>query len=157
MVWGLTGLWHGASANFVIWGLYYFVLIAMERFVLRRAAEKLPSLLRIIGTYALVLVGWIIFYFVDTTQMSAYLWSLIGVGGQGALPLITSELMIVVSQYSVFPLLALCAAFPLWQALRPEVLDRLSGLFTLFLTLVFALSLLMIVGQSYNPFIYFRF
>ena len=83
-----------------------------------------------------------------------YLRSLIGLD---AVPLFTQELWMVVRQYSTFPLFAFAAALPLWQALRQEVLDRLSGVYTLWLTAVVILSVLMIVGQSYNPFIYFRF
>ena len=154
VVWSLTGLWHGADVNFVLWGLYYFALIALERFVFQKALKKVPSFLRIAGTYVLVLVGWIIFYFTDLTQLTAYLQSLVGLGG---VKLITDELWIVVNQYSWFPLLAFAAAFPLKNALRREVVDRLEPLKMLWLTLVFVLSVLMIVGQSYNPFIYFRF
>ena len=157
VVWGLTGLWHGAEMNFVIWGLYYFVLIALERFVFRRAMDKLPPLVRGMGTYALVLVGWIIFYFVDMGQLSAYLLSLVGMGANGALPLYTSELWIVINQYSWFPVLAMAAAFPIRQLFKNEVIERLDGLGTLWLTAVLVLSVLMTVGQSYNPFIYFRF
>ena len=154
VVWGLTGLWHGADVNFVVWGLYYFVLIALERFVFKKALEKMPSFLRIVGTYVLVLVGWVIFYFTDTAELMSYLGSLIGLGG---VPLFTSELWIVINQYSWFPLLAFAAAFPLKNALKQEVVDRLQPVGTVWLTAVFVLSVLLIVGQSYNPFIYFRF
>jgi len=153
VVWGLTGLWHGASLNFVLWGLYYFVLIALERFVFKPVLDKLPALVRGIGTYALVLAGWIIFYFTDTAELLVYLKSLVGIGA----PLFTNELWMVICQYSYFPLVALAAAFPLWKGLRQDVLDRLNGAYTLWLAVVFVLSVLMIVGQSYNPFIYFRF
>ena len=154
VVWGLTGLWHGANINFVVWGLYYFVLIALERFVFKKALEKLPGLLRGVMTYVLVLVGWVIFYFTDTAELMSYLRSMIGLGG---VPLFTSELFIVINQYSWFPLLAFAAAFPLKNALRQEVLDRLQPVSVVWLTAVFVLSVLLIVGQSYNPFIYFRF
>ena len=157
VVWGLTVLWHGAEMNFVIWGLYYFALIALERFVLKPVLAKIPGLLRGVGTYVLVLAGWIIFYFVDMGELGMYLGSLVGIGANGMLPFTTSELWIVINQYSWFPLLALAAAFPLKRALRQEVLDGLDGIGTVWLTVVFVLSILMIVGQSYNPFIYFRF
>ena len=154
VVWTLTGLWHGADTNFVLWGLYYFALIALERFVFKPVLEKLPALVRGVGTYALVLVGWVIFYFTDTAAMLSYLQAMIGLGG---VPLWTAEIGIVVNQYSFFPLIAMAAVLPLWRAIRPEVLDRLRPVQTVWLTLVFVLSVLMIVGQSYNPFIYFRF
>lgn len=157
VVWGLTGLWHGASLNFVLWGLYFFALLALERFVLKPILPRLPAFLRGVCTYALVLVGWVIFSFTDTAEMAAYLQSLVGIGPNGALPLITPELWIVLNQYSWYPLLAFAAAFPLARAIRTDVLERLEPLHTLWLTAVFAASVLMIVGQSYNPFIYFRF
>ena len=154
VVWTLTGLWHGADTNFVLWGLYYFVLIALEKFVFKKWLERLPAFVRGLGTYALVLVGWVIFYFTDEMALVQYLRAMIGLDG---IPLLTQEIMIVVNQYSYFPLIAMAAALPLWRAIRPEVIERLRPVQTVWLTLVFLLSLLMIVGQSYNPFIYFRF
>jgi len=155
VVWALTGLWHGASLNFVLWGLYYFVLIVLERFVFGGLLAKLPKLFKGICTYLLVLVGWVIFYFTDTAQLGTYLGSLFGIGGN--LPLYTQELLMVVRQYSFLPLIALIAAFPVKKLFSEPLQQRLKPLATLWLTLVFILSVMMIIGQSYNPFIYFRF
>jgi len=157
VVWALTGLWHGANMNFVIWGLYYFVLLTLEKFVLKGLMDKLPPLLCGICTYAAVLVGWIIFYFTDTAEMLVWLKALVGIGAEGTLPLMTSQVWLVMKQYSWFPLAAFAGAFPLWKALRTEVLEKLNGVYIIWLVVVFVLSVLMIVGQSYNPFIYFRF
>jgi len=154
LVWTFTGLWHGADINFVLWGLYYFVLLVLEKFVFKKVQQKLPGLLNGLITYALVLVGWVIFYFTDLTQLHNYLGAMFGFGG---VRLMTDELWIVINQYSWFPLVAMAAALPLWRAIRTEVLERLRPAYTVWLTLVFVLSVLLIVGQSYNPFIYFRF
>ncbi len=153
-VWALTGLWHGASLNFVLWGLYYFVLIVLERYVFKWLADRLPALLKGIVTYLLVLIGWVVFYFTDSAQLVSYLGSLFGTG---AVPLYTQQLWMVVCQYSVLPVVVFLAAMPLKKLFSTEMQRRLQPLATLWLTIVFVLSVLMIVGQSYNPFIYFRF
>ncbi len=154
VVWSLTGLWHGANLNFVLWGLYFFVLIVLERFVFKRLQEILPAFVKGVVTYALVLVGWIIFYFTDTTQLLTYLASLLGIGG---VPLYTTELWMVVRQYSLLPVIGLLAAFPLKKMFSQPVQERLEALSGIWLLVMFLASLMMIVGQSYNPFIYFRF
>ena len=152
-VWALTGLWHGASWNFVLWGLYFFALIALERFALRLLPARPPAALRGIFTFALVLVGWVIFYFTDLSEMAAALSSLVGLSAAGPLPLCTPALFSLLRKYSVFPAAALFAAFPLWR----KIGGRLRFLAPVYLTAVFLLSLFFIVGESYNPFIYFRF
>ena len=155
VVWSLTGLWHGANLNFVLWGLYYFVLIVLERFVFHRILKVLPGFVKGILTYGLVLIGWVIFYFTDSAQMSCYLAALFGIGG--SVPFHTQELWMVVRQYSFLPVIAMVAAFPLKNLFSSTMQKCWKPLGTLWLLMVFVLSLMMIVGQSYNPFIYFRF
>ncbi len=155
VVWTLTGLWHGANLNFVLWGLYYFVLIILERFVFHKLQKMLPGVVKGIITYVLVLVGWVVFYFTDTAQLVGYLGALIG-WGEGV-SLCTQELWMVVRQYSLLPVIALMAAFPLKNILSQRMQEKLRPLASVWLVLVYLASMMMIVGQSYNPFIYFRF
>lgn len=155
VVWALTGLWHGANLNFVLWGLYYFVLIILERFVFHKLQKALPAVVNGVLTYVLVLIGWVIFYFTDTAQLTTYLCALFGVGG--GVTLYTQELWMVIRQYSVLPVVALIAAFPLKNLFSQPLQQKLRPLTTLWFVLVYILSMMMVVGQSYNPFIYFRF
>ena len=81
IVWSLTGLWHGASWNFVLWGIYYFVLLMLERYVLGGFLRKCPQTLRILLTFLLVAIGWMLFAFPDLAQMSDYLKAMFGANG----------------------------------------------------------------------------
>ena len=160
LVWALTGLWHGAAWNFVLWGLYFGVLLILERFVLNGVIEKTPKALRWLLAYTLVTISWAIFYYTDLGAVSQALGALFGVGISG---LTDAAAVGVLRRYGIWALAAFVLSLPVVPAAKKALLARAWGEKTLsiaravFTVLLFALSLVFLVGQSYNPFIYFRF
>ena len=154
VVWAATGIWHGASWNFLIWGLYFAVLLILEKAFLGKLLQKLPAALQHLYTLFLVLVSWAIFAVEDFGHMGAYLKAMFGLGGG-----LTND---NVSYYffSFLPMLIIAAvastplAAKLWKRL-PEK-SRLALLPILLLAgLLFSTAYL--VDATYNPFLYFRF
>ena len=168
VVWALTGLWHGAAWNFVIWGVYFGVLLILERFVLKALIEKTPKAVRWALTFAIAVVGWAIFYETDLHALGVTLRALLGyrwdaVAGRTALPFLDETARKVMRQYSVFPLLAFALSLPVVPMAGKALLSGEKGsrllpiLRAVSTAVLFVLSLVFLVGQSYNPFIYFRF
>ena len=155
IVWGLTGLWHGASYNFIFWGLYYGLLLILEKFVLSRFLDKLPAVLRHVYTLFIVMIGWGLFYFTDVNQLFAFLGDLFnfgnGVFSETALNLTLSYLPVLV--------VAGLASTPLGAHLYSKVSQRKYVWIaeTVFCAVVLFVSTASLVQQSYNPFLYFRF
>lgn len=155
IVWGLTGLWHGASYNFIFWGLYYGALLILEKFVLKRFLDRLPAFLQHVYTMFIVLIGWGLFYFTDVNQLFAFLGDLFNFGNG-----IFSESSLNLT-LSYLPMLAIAAvaATPLGARLYSKVEGKRYTwvLETLFCATVLFVSTSCLVKQSYNPFLYFRF
>jgi alginate O-acetyltransferase complex protein AlgI len=158
IVWGLTGLWHGASWNFVLWGLYYGVLIALERLFLGRLLERLPRALQHLWLLFVVMVGWALFFFTELPKLGAFLALAFGAT---AAPLVGPDTAQVVLAHVVWLVVALTLCLPLerfvfpdTQEPRPAFVHLGRGLATVAFTL---LATAMLVGKSYNPFLYFRF
>ena len=160
IVWALTGLWHGANWNFVIWGLYYGVLIILEKLVLADFREKLPGAAQHIAALFLIVVGWTVFYYTDMGCLGKHLGAMFGIGAAGLSDPVT---MAVIRKYTVLPLIAAIASLPILPRLKAwlgkhEKLEGAADIVSLVcLTALMLLSMIFIVGQSYNPFIYFRF
>lgn len=157
-VWALTGLWHGASWNFVIWGLYFALLLVFEKFFFHKVLEKLPAAFSHIYTMFLVVVSWVIFNFEDTSALFGYLKGMFGLSGD-----VFANGNALYQLFSVLPLM-LIASF-----LCTPVLSRLvkkteeSGSLavqigtTLTYLAVFSVCIAYLVNSTYNPFLYFRF
>ncbi|MBQ2895559.1 MAG: MBOAT family protein [Oscillospiraceae bacterium] len=160
IVWALTGFWHGASWNFLAWGAYYGVLLLLERFVLKAALDRLPGLIRWCLTFALVMIGWVLFYYTDFAALLRHLGAMFGLGG---VTLIDAKAVAVLRKYTIYPLLAFALSLPLVPALDKRICARVgenalyNGAKALLCVGLLILSVLFLVGQTYNPFIYFRF
>jgi alginate O-acetyltransferase complex protein AlgI len=162
IVWFLTGLWHGASWNFVLWGLYFFVFIALERLFLRRLLEKIPRALSHLYLALVTLLGWVFFYYEDLGHAAAFFGRLFGAGGWTSPGFETTLL-----NNCFFIALALAACLPIVPALKafcrrlegrgPGAARLLFGARCLLMAALLFVSTVMLVGNSYNPFIYFRF
>lgn len=155
IVWFCTGLWHGASYNFILWGLYYGVILIIEKYLLKNILEKLPSVIRHIYTIILFVLGWVIFYFDDMNQMGEFFANLFnftnGLIGGGAL--------VILCRYAAVLACAIVACTPLGAKLYGKIRDmRFAWIAeTAFCAAVLAVSVAAMVNQSYSPFLYFRF
>lgn len=155
IVWGLTGLWHGAAYNFVLWGLYYGLLLILEKFVLKKYLDRLPSFVQHIYTLFIIIIGWGLFYFTDVGQLGEFMVDLFnfgnGICGNQAFNLIMSNLpMLIIAAVASTPLAATLYT-------RFEHTRFMWILETLYCMGVLAVSTASLVNQSYNPFLYFRF
>jgi len=155
IVWGLTGLWHGAAYNFVLWGLYYGLLLILEKFVLKKFLDRLPSFVQHIYTLFIVIIGWGLFYFTDVGQLGEFMVDLFnfgnGICGDQAFNLIMSNLpMLIIAAVASTPLAAML--YNRFEHTRFMWIPE-----TLYCMGVLAVSTASLVNQSYNPFLYFRF
>ncbi len=168
VVWLLTGLWHGASWNFIIWGLYYFLLLLVEKLFLNRLFEKIPAIFSRIYLWGVVLVGWVFFYHTDLSRAVSFLGVMFGVN---AVSFSGPEVSIYFWNNAVFLIIAFIASTPALKWVNQKVKARserhgakgkaLAAIDAFikpaFNICVLILSIIFLVGQSYNPFLYFRF
>ena len=169
IVWALTGLWHGASWNFVLWGLYFFVFLVLERLFLLRWFRKLPGLLSGLLSHvyllAVVVLGWALFKFTEPTLLAAMLRGLFGANGNA---LSDFEALTELKSNAFFLAFCCLASTPLFRALaerwkraaaRRPAADRTYAVVAcgVIPVVLLLLSTAGLVGNSYNPFLYFKF
>lgn len=153
IVWGLTGFWHGASWNFILWGLYYAVLLILEKLFLLKVLKKAPGILGHIYTIFAVLLGWALFYFENLSSLFGFFGRLFtaspaSVHGMNLVLAFTP--MILISIFAATP-----AAKVLLSNSREKVVVRYGAVAVVMVMLLLCVAAL--ASQSYNPFIYFRF
>lgn len=162
IVWFLTGLWHGASWNFVLWGLYFGVLIGLERLFMKRALEAVPKFVSHFYLLFAAVVGWAIFYFTDLNQLGAFFRILFGLGAN---PAWNFELGVDLKTHTVWLLLATACCMPVYhnakkllkKSVNESALVSLRFAYIGLNVILMAISVALLVGKSYNPFLYFRF
>ena len=156
VVWFLTGIWHGASWNFVSWGAFYGILLICEKLFLLRLLDKLPRVLRRVYTLLLVLISWVIFSFESMESILGYLQSMFFNPGylydQQALYLLVTNIPLI--------LIGVLGASPYPKKLWLKVSEAIETSWLIengYLIFILLLSTAYLVDQSFNPFLYFRF
>lgn len=157
VVWALTGFWHGADWNFILWGLYYGILLILEKYVFKKVLDKLPKIIGWIYSFIIVNIGWVLFNLTDFTQLKTAFKTMF--------TLVPTDWMTVFGTNTdiffglIYIPLGCIAAFPILPYLKKKIGNGLSGTIiqnTACLALL-VLCIVYIVSSDYNPFIYFRF
>lgn len=161
IVWALTGIWHGASWNFLVWGVFFGVLLIVEKFWLKSFLQKLPKACGVIYTLFFVLISWMIFAFDSIGNGMAYIGSMFGVGSSA---FIDNMSLYTLISYGVTFIILILGSTKLPKYLTGKITDKLGKnslamtiVTNVFYIFIFVMSVAFIVDASYNPFLYFRF
>lgn len=154
LVWGLTGLWHGSNWNFVLWGLYFALLLVIEKLFLGRLLEKLPGIVGWVYTFIIVNVSWVIFNLVDFPQMLNAL-RMMFVYSPTYIDAAISENSSIITALFYLPI-AFLVSFPIVPWLK-KLLNPPEFVQNIFYLALFLLCLVYVISSTFNPFIYFRF
>ncbi len=163
IVWALTGFWHGASWNFMLWGLYFGVWIALERLFIERLLQALPVAISHFYLMFIVTLGWALFYFTDLSRLTTFLHIIFGYTDAEMTGITT---MSDLSSHALWLVLAVLWCMPLGRWLQDNIQwlrferwrpSTQSLVLLIVDSILLASSTALLVGQSYNPFIYFRF
>ena len=156
IVWFLTGLWHGASWNFVLWGMYYALLLILEKLFLLRWLDKAPRFVGHLYTILCFIMGWVLFAITDFSQLGQYLSAMFTAtfaDGTALYLLRSNAVLLVLAAVG-------CTTGPLrlWNRVEARLSDGAAvTLRTVGVVVLLLLSIAFLVGDSYNPFLYFRF
>ena len=164
VVWLLTGFWHGASWNYVLWGLYFFVFLLMERAFLGKLLEKIPSVFGHIYALIVVFFGWVLFRSENMGNILVILKGMFGKNENGFMNIHTE---IILKNNLFFMIFAVLACTPLlkkgkemllhWYSRRSRLAYPVYVGQVVLMMILWGLSVLALVGNSYNPFLYFQF
>ena len=159
IVWFLTGFWHGANWNFILWGVYFGALLIIEKFLLLKLLKKLPGFVSHIYTLFFVVISWAIFYIEDLGVLGRFIAAMFGAGGSFA---DNTSMYLLITNAVLFIILIL-ASTPAPKILAGKLLTKLGEnptgtiLKNAVFVAIFIISTAYLVDASYNPFLYFRF
>lgn len=159
-VWMLTGLWHGASWNFIIWGIYFGVILIIEKYCLNKVLEKLPRVIRNIYAMFIVMISFIIF---SSDDISSALVAIKGLFSFSSLKLSNDFIIYYIRSYGVILIGGLVLCTPLIKNVinklrENKILNYIINIFeVIILVLILVVITSMLIDSSYNPFLYFRF
>ena len=155
IVWSLTGMWHGAAWNFIAWGMFYGVLLILEKYVLKDTLELIPTPLRHMGTLIVVMIGWVFFSCENIAQAGEFIGALVGFGEGG---FIDSQAKYLLSEntFAIFAMgLSAAGVFDMISTREETRAYKIAKCVMYFI--IFILSIAYLVSETYNPFLYFRF
>ena len=158
IVWMLTGFWHGASWNFVAWGLYYGVILIFEKVFLLKIIEKMPKVVRHLYTMFLVIIGWVLFSFDSFKKGAEFIAGMFGLGGYSV---INKEFIYLLLNNLVLLIILVVASTDVpkrWMeklAAKDKPVFKVTGI--IILEVILGICVAYLVASTYNPFLYFRF
>ena len=158
IVWFLTGAWHGASWNFILWGLFFGVILILEKVILLKLLKKLPTWTNYVYTAFLVLISWVIFAFEDLGKVKDYLFTMFHLNKTN---IVNAEGLYYLKNYFIIIVIGLILSTPVISKLLKKLEKKQSNIRSILITGVYigilVLSIASLVSDSYNPFLYFRF
>ena len=158
IVWLLTGIWHGASMNFIVWGLYYGLLLLAESFIWKDKLKRLPRLIQHLYTLLLVLIGWVFFYSSSLVSAFKTILAMLGIGATGFSDM---HALFALRQNFVLIVIAILFSMPLFDRIDKAILRVMKQrgviLSICFWFVLFVISLAFIVGNTFQSFLYFAF
>lgn len=158
VVWFLTGAWHGASWNFILWGVYFGIILILEKTIILKLLEKAPKIISYLYSILLILVSWVIFAFEDLTKVKNYILTMFNLNGSS---IINNEGIYYTKNFFLIIVIGIILSTPVLKKIFDKIENKNTFPSNIFITAVylaiFLLSTASLVSDTFNPFLYFRF